>query len=323
MKREYPKQLNGIEDIKMKLLLTGASGFIGKNFIENAPGDIEITAVYNNSKSIKKFVEEKKLKNVKLHKWDFTKKAELEKLFQKIGSNFEFCLWLAGNVNVPLSIKNPIEDLNANASALINFLQACSRIERLVYMSSAAVYDCNKGIVTAKTRLDPAIPYCISKLAAEQYIKFFCNSGKVGSYAIIRFGGAYGRYSEKKFVSKLVDDICLRGKKIIEIYGDGTNIVNVMHVKDAVKALLACIKPKKSNVVCNLGQDNMTINETVKRVAKIFGKNVEIRHVPRLKGQKYIGFRIKSDFNDIFGFKPEYSFEKGIKEFAEMLKNEN
>ncbi|MBI3034756.1 NAD(P)-dependent oxidoreductase [Candidatus Woesearchaeota archaeon] len=306
----------------MKLLLTGASGFLGKNFLELAQKNLDITAIYNKSEHIENFVKEKKLKNVKLFKCDLTKKREIEKLFAEIGCNFECCIYLAGNVNVPLSIANPAEDLNSNAVALINFLQACNKIERFVYISSAAVYDGNKGPVSTKAKLDPVVPYCISKLATEQYIKFFSNSGKIGSYVIIRFGGAYGKYSEKKFVSKLVDDIFLKGKKIIEVYGDGANIVNVMHVKDAVKALLACLKSKKSNVVCNLGQENMTINEIVKRVAKIFNKSVKIRHIPRIKEQKYIGFRIKADFNDIFNFKPEYSFEAGIKEFAEKLKNE-
>lgn len=307
----------------MRLLLTGASGFIGKNFIENAPKNMEIIAIYNSSNNIKDFVEEKKLKNVRLHKCDFMEKGELETLFQKIGKNFEYCIYLAGNVNVPLSIADPVKDLNANAAALINFLQACSKINKFVYMSSAAVYDGNKGRVTTKTNLNPIIPYCISKLATEQYVKFFLHSGKIKSYVIIRFGGAYGKYSEKKFVSKLVDDICLKEKKIIEVYGDGTNIVNVMYVKDAVKALLACIKSRKSNIVCNLGQDNMTITEIVERVAKIFNKNAKIKYAPRIKGQKYIGFKIKVDFNDIFNFKPGYSFENGVKEFAEMLKNEN
>ncbi len=307
----------------MKLLLTGASGFIGKNFIENAPKDMEIIAIYNSSNDIKNFVEKKKLKNVKLYKCDFTKKREIETLFKKIGDNFEYCIYLAGNVNIPFSMINPAEDLNANAIAVINFLQACSKIGRFVYMSSAAVYDGNKGRVTTKTKLDPAIPYCISKLATEQYIRFFSDSGKIGSYVIIRFGGAYGKYSEKKFVSKLVGDICLKGKKIIEIYGDGTNIVNVMYVKDVVKALLACLKSKKSNIVCNLGQDNMTITETVKSVGKILKKNVEIKYIPRIKEQKYVGFKIKIDFNNIFDFKPDHSFESGIKEFAEMLKNED
>jgi len=58
-------------------------------------------------------------------------------------------------------------------------------------------------------------------------------------------------------------------------------------------------------------------------VSKVFGKKVKIRCLPELKGQKYITFTYDSDFNEIFSFKPDYSFEQGIKEFGKELKNEN
>ena len=305
----------------MKLLLTGTSGFIGKNLIENAPKDMEIIAIYNKSNKIKNFVEKKKIKNVKLYKCDFTKKRELNTLFQKIGDNFEYCIYLAGNVNVPISITNPIEDLNANAVALINFLHACNKIDKFVYMSSAAVYDGNKGRVTTETKLDPIIPYCISKLAAEQYVKYFASIKKIKGYVILRFGGAYGEYSEKKFVSQLVNQIYLQNKKTIEIYGDGTNMVNIMYVKDTVKALLSCLKSPKSNIICNLGQDNITITKLVKKVAKIFNKKVSIKYTKKRKDQKYIKFEIDVEFNRIFDFKQDYSLEKGLKEFGKIMKN--
>ena len=51
--------------------------------------------------------------------------------------------------------------------------------------------------------------------------------------------------------------------------------------------------------------------------------NIKIEYIPKIKEQKYITFSIKVDFNDIFDFKPDYSFEDGIKEFGEILKNEN
>ncbi|MBW2976385.1 NAD-dependent epimerase/dehydratase family protein [Candidatus Woesearchaeota archaeon] len=307
----------------MRLLLTGASGFIGKNFLELAPKNMEIIGIYNSSKDIEQFVKEKKLGNVRLYKCDLRKKEEIEALFKRIGNDFEYCIYLAGNVNVPLSITNPIEDLSITAIALVNFLQSCSKIKRFIYMSTAGVYDGIKGPVTANSKLNPTVPYCISKLTAEQYVKFFSSIGKIEQYVILRFGGAFGKYSKKsKFMAKLVEDICLKSKKTIEIYGDGSNIINVMYAKDAIKALLKCLSSKVSNTTCNLGQGNMTITETVQRVAKAFNKNVEIGYAPRIKEQKYITFEIKEDFNDIFNFKPDYSFEKGVKEFGQLMKNE-
>lgn len=306
----------------MKLLLTGASGFIGKNLLELAPKDIEIMGIYNSSRDIINFVKEKKLENVRLHKCDLTNGNEAKELFGKIGKNFEYCIFLAGNVNVPLSKEYPMKDIEITVGSLINTLQNC-KIKRMVYMSTAGVYDGIKGHVDANNaKLNPVVPYCISKLMAEQYVKFYHSIGKVDEYVILRFGGAFGKYSENKFMTNLVKDVCMHHKKEIEIYGDGTNLINVMYVKDAVKALIACLKSKKSNVVCNLALENMTIREAVERVSKAFGKDVKIKYKPRLKEQKYITFTYDSDFNDIFGFKPDYSFEQGIKEFGEILKNE-
>jgi len=226
----------------MRLLLTGASGFIGKNFLELAPKDTEIIGIYNTSKEIKDFVQEKKLNNVKLYKCDLTNKAETEELFQKIGKNFEYCLFLAGNVDVPLSKKNPIKDMEMTVGTLTNLLQACNSITKFVYMSTSGVYEGNKGEVTVNTKLNPTVPYCVSKLKAEECIKSFSSEGKINRYAILRFGGAFGKYSKKsKFMAKLIDDIYIKDKKTIEIYGDGTNIINVMYAKDVVKALLVCI----------------------------------------------------------------------------------
>ena len=307
----------------MRLLLTGASGFVGKNFLENAPKDIEIIAVYNNSKDIENFVKGKKLNKVKLYKCDLTKKEETDALFEKIGKDIEYCIYLAGNVNIPLSIASPEEDLNMNAGALIKFLQSCSKIKKFIYMSSAAVYDGNTGTATPETKLNPKVPYCISKLTCEEYVRFFSSIGKIDNYTILRFGGAYGPYSEKKFMSILVKEIFLKNSDEIEVYGNGTNIINIMYVKDTVKALIKCLNSEKKNITCNLGQDNQTITEVIKRIAGIFNKDVKIKYTSKRKDQKYITFHIQIDFNNIFDFKPDYSFEQGIKEFANLLKNEN
>ena len=307
----------------MSILVAGASGFIGRNFLELTPRDIEIIGIYNSSKDIQDFIKNKDLKNVKLYKCDLTKEEETRELFEKIGKKFDYCLYLASNVNVPLSKENPKRDAELTIFTFLNLMQSLENINGLVYLSTAGVYDGNKGVVTTETRINPKVPYCISKAIAEQYVKFFHSTGKINAYAILRFGGAFGLYSEKKFMTKLVRDISMENKNEIEVYGDGTNIINVMYVKDTIKALLAALSSKKSNLTTNLGQENMTIKETVERAAKALNKKVRIKYTPRLEKQKYIDFKIKVDFNETFNFDPDYSFEEGVKEFASLLKNES
>ena len=307
----------------MKVLLTGASGFIGKNFLELAPKDIEIIGIYNSSKDIENFIKEKNLNNVKLYKCDLTNENEVKKLFENIGNDFDYCIFLAGNVDVPLSKSNPEKDFKITVGSLINTLKNC-KFNRFIYMSTAGVYDGIKGKVDVNVKLNPTVPYCISKLKAEENVKFYASKGNIKQYVILRFGGAFGKYSKKsKFMTKLVEDVYVNGKKTIEIYGDGTNLINVMYVKDTIKALLTALKSDKSNVTCNLALENMTITETVNRVAKVFNKKINIKDVPKLKEQKYITFTYDSDFNEKFDFKPDYSFEQGIKEFGKILKNES
>ncbi len=311
-----------VQKSKMRVLVAGASGFIGRNFLELAPRDIEIIAIYNSSKDIQDFVKNKDLKNVKLYKCDLTKEDEAKELFQKIGKRFDYCLYLAANVNVPLSKENPKKDAELTIFTFLNFMQSLENINRLIYLSTAGVYDGNKGLVTVEAKINPKVPYCISKAIAEQYVKFYNSIGKISEYAIIRFGGAFGLYSERKFMTKLVKDL-IENKSEIEVYGDGTNIINVMYVKDTIKALIAALNSKRSSLTTNLGQENLTIKETVEKAAKALNKKVKIKYTPRLEKQKYIDFKIKVDFNETFNFKPDYSFEDGIKEFASLLKNES
>jgi nucleoside-diphosphate-sugar epimerase len=188
----------------------------------------------------------------------------------------------------------------------------------MVYLSSAGVYDGNKGKVTTKTPIHPLNPYCISKCASEQYIQFYHSKKRIGTYAILRFGGAFGKYSERKFMTKLVRSL-LEGKKEIEVYGKGRNLINVMYVKDAISGILHALTRSHKNSVVNFGIENISIKNIVKRSAKALGKKVKITYIPERSDQKYIGFWYESDFDSEFQFKPKYSFEEGIRAFAKEL----
>jgi len=261
----------------MKVLLTGASGFLGKNFLKFSPKEMQIIGLYNKSDDIEKFVKENNLKNVALCKCDLTSRKEIDKAIKRIGSEFDYCVYLAGNVDVSLSIRDPMEDMNMNAVAVVNFLSSIKRIGKFVYMSTAGVYDGNKGKVSVKTSLHPTIPYCISKLACERYVEFFKNAGTIDNYVIIRFSGAFGPYSKgSKFIAKAVEDIGIKNKGKTEIYGDGKNKINIMYSRDLVDALAVCLKSRKGNITVNLGQNDMTIIGAVEKIAIFLGKKVSI-----------------------------------------------
>ena len=82
--------------------------------------------------------------------------------------------------------------------ALVTCLEHCPA-DHVVYVSSGAVYDGLLGPVSPATAVSPRLPYAISKLASEQYLRFFAeHRGSVGSYINVRFFGAYGPYEPRE-----------------------------------------------------------------------------------------------------------------------------
>ena len=158
----------------MKLIITGVSGFIGKNFLENLPTDYEIIGLYYSNDEIINFCKEKNI-NIKLYKCDLTDSNQVKELSIKIGKEFDKCLFLASNTSMPLSRDNPRRDFELTVFTLVNFLTYFN-VNRFIYMSTAGVYDGLTGNVTVDNGLDPTFPYCISKLAAEYYVKFYKNT---------------------------------------------------------------------------------------------------------------------------------------------------
>ena len=305
----------------MKILVTGVSGFIGKNFLENFYShDVEIIGIYNNNVSIKSFVEKRKIKNVELFKCDLTNDKEVENLFIKIGKTFDVGIFLSSNVNIGVSIDYPDKDLILNVIPIINIFKF-SNYKKFIYMSTSGVYDGLTGNVNTNTKLSPENPYCISKLSAEYYIRYFRKIKRTNNYNILRLGGTYGLYSQNKFITQVINDIYIKNKSTIEIYGNGKNIIKTIYVKDVINLLSQCIHSDIADITCNLGQDSFTIDNLVNNIAIILDKEINIKYLNKDKKQKYIYFDEELDFKKIFNYKYLYTFEEGIKEFSENLKN--
>ena len=81
-------------------------------------------------------------------------------------------LYLAANGDPAASSERPRWDLESNTVAFVTCLEHCPA-DHVVYVSSGAVYDGLRGAVSPATPVSPRLPYAISKLASEQYLRFF------------------------------------------------------------------------------------------------------------------------------------------------------
>jgi UDP-glucose 4-epimerase len=306
----------------MKLLLAGASGFIGKNFILSAPREWEITGTYFTSVDFLDFLELNAMDNVRPVRCDLRNKEDVTRAFGEATHEFDAGIFLVGNSDIGLSVKDPKLDMDSNLTGLINLLSAV-KVRRFIFMSSGTVYLGNKGEVSPKALPAPDVPYGITKLASELYIKYFCNRKKtIGEYVILRFFGAWGPMEpRRKIYTNLIKELYFDKKSEYTLKGDGRNLIDAMYIKDAVAGLLSVVTAKRK---CNITLDfckgqPSTVNDLVKDVGRIFGKEVDIKHTD--DSSEYIEFYASPEaMKREFGFSPAISLKEGMLEFLCYMK---
>jgi UDP-glucose 4-epimerase len=231
-------------------------------------------------------------------------------------------LYLAANGDPAVSAERPVWDLESNTTAFVTFLEHCPA-DHVVYLSSGAVYDGLDGPVTPATPVSPRLPYAISKLASEHYVRFFTERRHaVGSCINVRFFGAYGPYEPaRKITTKWLTAIGA-GQREFVLRGDGRNLIDFMYVDDAVDGLLALVQARGVSATVDFASGTpVSIDDIVAAMERALGVSLTIRHQGIT--EEYITFRtVDRTMRERFGFVPSISFEAGLARLAAFVARE-
>ena len=302
----------------MKVLVTGASGFIGHNVLLRAPREWQIVALYNHTSGLEEFVRQHQLDGVRAVRCDLTDAAAVAD-FARADGSFDSCLYLAANGDPARSAERPAWDLQLNTFALVTCLERI-RFGHFVYVSSGAVYDGLSGAVTPATRVAPRLPYAISKLASEHYLRAFAERPRtVGSFVNVRFFGAYGPYEpHRKITTRWLRGL-MSGQREFAVRGNGENLIDFMYVDDAVDGFLALTQSSGYSGTLDFASGSpVSVNAVVQTMAQVLGENVTIRHEGHT--EEYIEFRsADTTMRDRFGIVPTVSFADGVRRLHQFL----
>jgi nucleoside-diphosphate-sugar epimerase len=303
----------------LKLIVTGASGFIGHNVLLRAPREWTIYAVYHSTPGLEKFVADHELRNVRPIRCDLLNEGDVRMMTNTVGDTPDAMLYLAANGDPAASAERPRWDLELNTLALVTCLEHCPA-RHVVYLSSGAVYDGLSGAVSPASPVSPRLPYAISKLASEQYLQFFAERrGSVKSYVNVRFFGAYGPYEAPRKITTRWLQALANGQREFVVRGDGRNLIDFMYVDDAVDGLLALVKAPGARLTVDFASGApVSVNDIVKTMAATLGVDVAIRNEGAVA--EYIQFRsVDTTMRDRFGVAPSISFADGLKRLSAFL----
>ena len=305
----------------MRVIVTGASGFIGHNVLLRAPRDWEIVAIGHLTPGLDAFVAEHRLSHVRAVRCDLTDERAVQALAAQVG-RADAALYLAANGDPAASADRPRWDLESNTVALVTFLEHCP-VDHLVYLSSGAVYDGCLGAVSPASPVAPRLPYAISKLASEQYIRFFAERRHaIGSYINVRFFGAYGPYEPPRKITTRWLLALAAGQREFVIRGNGQNLIDFMYVDDAVDGMLRLVQAAGTSATVDFASGApVRIDDIVQVMARTLGVDVTVRHEGET--EEAIHFHsVDRTMRDTFGCVPAIALEDGLKRLADFVQHD-
>lgn len=296
----------------MKILVTGGAGFIGSNLVDELLSQNYEVAVLDNLITGKK---ENLNPKAKFYHVDLNSYS-LEAVFEEF--NPEVVLHLAAQVNVALSIREPVLDQEINIRGTINLLECCRKhnVGRIVYSSTAAVYGIpSKNIIDEIHPTNPISFYGISKLTPELYIKTFSEIYGM-KYTILRYSNVYGprqdHLGEAGVVAIFANHIM--NNKAVTIFGDGNQTRDFIYVKDVVSANIAAVKSEICGIFNISTKCSVTLNEMIEVMQNQIGKSVEVDYRDDRIGDIKHSCLDNGLALDNLEWYPVYSMKNGLKE---------
>lgn len=266
----------------MRVLVTGAAGFIGANLcreLEVRPDVEQVIGLDDLSSGDPANLGETETDLVVGSVVD-------QKLVQGLVDRVDAVVHLAARASVPESLLDPIASHEINATGSLCVLEACRR--RAIYVvaaSSSAVY----GDIQAPRKHEnlatrPLSPYAASKVAAEAYLLAYQAAFGLPSLAL-RFFNVYGPLQAAGHAYAAVIpafvDAALRGRPLV-IYGDGEQVRDFTFVGAVVSVLVdAVLNAVTSAEPVNLAfGTRTTINDLARHVIEAVGVPTDVRHAP-------------------------------------------
>lgn len=330
----------------MKLLVTGAAGFVGFH-LSNAllENDIEIVGLDNMNDYYDPQLKKDRLAilnekdNFTFYQIDLKDKADVDDLFEK--EKPTHVVHLAAQAGVRYSIENPYAYVDSNLIGFMNILEACRNnpVEHLLYASSSSVYGGNKiAPFSTNHNVDhPVSLYAATKKSNELMAHTYSHLYNIPTTGL-RFFTVYGPFGRPDMAYFSFTNRILKGETI-DVYNHGNMERDFTYIDDIVQGIEKLIdKAPESNAdwdeekddisesfapykIYNIGNNSpIKLMRFIKALESALGQEAEKNYMEMQPGDVKRTYADMSDLENDIGFKPSTSIEEGLENFVNWYK---
>jgi len=295
-----------------KILVTGGAGFIGSTLVDRLIGEGHEVAVLDNLASGKRdYVNPQ----AKFFEVDICA-PEVADIFASYQP--EIVYHLAAQIDVRISVSDPVFDNKINAVGSLNILENCRihNVKKIIFVSTGgAIYGEAEEIPTTESAPTyPLSPYGIHKLTTEKYCNYYCKVYGL-DYTVLRFANVYGprqyKGGEAGVVSIFIEH-AVAGKECF-INGDGMQTRDYVYVDDVVTALSKA-KEVTYQAEINIGcAKEITVIDVVEAIKASLGADFTPQHAPAKPGEQLRSCLSYALANKILGWEPTVDISEGVK----------
>lgn len=308
----------------MKILVTGAAGYIGSNLSEyllqkghTVVGVDNFNDYYNPKLKEYNIKDFKDNVGFKLHRVDLLDNEKLVKIFET-ETGIDGIVHLAAWAGVTYSIEKPVIYVRNNIEGTVNLLECAvkNKIKNFIFASTSSIYGDNPTPFEETMNTDhPLAPYPATKKACEVMLSTYSRNYGL-NVSILRFFNPLGkRIRPDLALTKLVRS-CEYGEEFPR-YQDktGRDYCYIGHMLEGIETLLK--NPVKYEIF-NFGNSSpVTLDELISTVEEVTGKKVNQKTMSPRKGEMSVTYANIDKAKKMIGYNPTTS----IKEIVKMYYN--
>lgn len=328
----------------MKILITGAAGFIGSQLAHRLWKDgAELLLIDNFSfgRADNLVFDDHDFTN-EIVKMDIRDKNGIKSLLEK--GDVDFVYNIAGIAPLPDCQLNPQEAIDVNLTGFVNILENARLygVKKVIQASTNAIYENVKTFPTLEDNFDlPTLIYPNTKYAAERFAQSYCDTYGM-NVTCLRFANVYGPHvdclrKQPPFVAYMVRELYYNRTPIFHSTGEQRR--DYIYVDDLINLAIAVQGSTGFDAVNVSSNRNYSVNEMYQIAQNIMGKNIPAKYADDTHyWEKYPGlfegaYSIKTEIlnheinkyslcdnsyaHKKYNWKPQVSMEEGLKRLIE------